>query len=114
HDKIREVAYLALGPARRRSHHLRVARSLERVHERDLASVSGHIAWHYERAGAAGLAIDWYERAAELAQQSFGNAEATRLLDRALELVRAMPDTTERRARELSILTELSTSVGWV
>ena len=31
HDTIREVAYLALSPARRRQHHLRVARALERV-----------------------------------------------------------------------------------
>ena len=34
HDKIREVAYLALSPARRRHHHLRVARALERLHGR--------------------------------------------------------------------------------
>src|SRR3712207_2947495 len=55
HDKIREVAYLALSPARRRHHHLRVARALERLH--DPGPVSGQLAMHYERAGAADEAV---------------------------------------------------------
>ena len=35
HDKIREVAYLGLSPARRRRSHLRVAQALERRHTHD-------------------------------------------------------------------------------
>ena len=52
HDRIREVAYAALSPARRRRHHLRVARALERA-----AAPAGRgerrIAAHYERGRGA-------------------------------------------------------------
>ena len=111
HDKIRQVAYLALSPARRRHHHLRVAQALKRL--QDPESASGQLAAHYERAGAADEAVTWYGRAAEVAQQLHANIETIRLLDRALDLLRALPATSERQARELEILTTLPASLGW-
>jgi DNA-binding SARP family transcriptional activator len=117
HDKIREVAYLALSPARRRHNHLAVAQALERLHARDPGPVSGQIAAHYEQAGVAEQAITWYEAAAEIAQRLYANAETVRLLDRALGLLRTLAETVERNARELAILTTLLTPVasadGW-
>jgi predicted ATPase len=56
HDRIREVAYLGLSPARRRHAHRLVARALEQVHAADPASVAAQVAAHHERAGAAGEA----------------------------------------------------------
>ncbi len=53
HDRIREVAYLGLSPARRRRTHLLVARALERLHAGDPAPVAAQVAAHHERAGAA-------------------------------------------------------------
>jgi predicted ATPase/DNA-binding SARP family transcriptional activator len=111
HDKLREVAYLALSPARRRHHHRRVAQALERLHAHDPGPVSGQIAGHYEQAGAAGQAVAWYQRAAEAAQHLSANAEAIRLLDRALGLLRTLPATPERDARELELLTAFPSSV---
>jgi DNA-binding SARP family transcriptional activator len=107
HDTIREVAYLALSPAQRRHHHLRVARALEDVNAGDPGPASGQIAAHYDRAGAASQAVPWYERAAEIAQRLHADSEAIRLLERALELLRTLPDSHERRTRELAILTAL-------
>ncbi len=46
HDKIREVAYLALSPARRRHHHLRVAHTLERLHNPGPVSTRCARAWN--------------------------------------------------------------------
>ncbi len=114
HDKIREVAYLSLSPTRRRQHHLRVAQALERLYAHDFGPVSGQIAGHYEYAGALGQAITWYQRAAEAAQQVYANAEAVRLLDRALDCVRGLPATSGRDARELEILTALPGALGAV
>jgi len=105
HDKIREVAYLAQSPARRRRNHLRVARALERFHAHDPGPVSGQLAAHYESAGVADEAILWYGRAAEAAQQLHANGEAVRLRGRALDLLRTLPETPERDARELEMLT---------
>jgi DNA-binding SARP family transcriptional activator len=114
HDRIREVAYLSLGPARRRHHHLAVAHALERLHARDPAPVSGRIAGHYDRAGLADEAVAWYEAAAEAAQLLHASAEAVRLLERALELLRSLPATAERETRELSVLTRLLTPLAAV
>jgi tetratricopeptide (TPR) repeat protein len=117
HDKIREVAYLALGPARRRRHHLRLARALERIHAGDPGPVSARIAAHYEHAAVTEQAITWYERAAETAQQLYAGSEAIRLLGRALDLLRAGRTTAEGDDRELALLTALLTPVssveGW-
>lgn len=107
HDKIREVAYLALSPALRRRHHLCVARALEQISAHDLEAVSGQIASHYERAGAAEQAIIWYQRAAEAAQRLHASGEAARLLSRALDLIGAQPASPARDAGELAALTSL-------
>lgn len=104
HDLIREVAYHALSPARRRHHHLRIARALEHAFGDDSGPVSGQLAAHYDRAGAADQAVIWYGRAAEAMQQLHANSESVRLLDRALDLLRVLPDSPERQARELAIL----------
>ena len=107
HDKIREVVYLALGPARRRQLHLQVAAALERLHTADPAAVSAQLASHYDRAAAAGEAVRWYVSAAEAAQRLHANAEAVRLLERALELARGMDEGADRAELELALLTAL-------
>jgi DNA-binding SARP family transcriptional activator len=112
HDKIREVAYLALSPVQRRHHHGAVARALERLYAGDLDAVSAQIATHWERAGQLEAAIDWYRRAAEAAQRLHASAEAARLLDRALDLLRLLPESSERGAREIAILAALPAVLG--
>jgi len=113
HDKIREVAYLALSPARRRHHHRRIAQALECIYASDPGPVSGQLAAHYERAGAADEAVTWYGRAAEAAQLH-ANIEAIRLFERALDLLRTLPESPERDTRELAILSALPAPLGGV
>jgi DNA-binding SARP family transcriptional activator len=112
HDRIREVAYLGLSPARRRQGHLLVARALERVHARDPAPVAAQLAAHQEQAGAATEAVAWYQRAASAAQRLPAYAEAVRLLERALRLLRAQPPTPAHRELELAVLTRLQGPLG--
>jgi DNA-binding SARP family transcriptional activator len=107
HGRIREAAYEALGPARRRHHHLRVARALERAHGPGAGAASGVLAAQYEAAGAAGEAVGWYVRAADAAQRLHDHAGAVRALERALALCGDLPASRERDARELAILTAL-------
>jgi DNA-binding SARP family transcriptional activator len=112
HDRIREVAYAALGPARRRHTHRRVARALERLHAGDPDPVAAQVAAHHARAGEDAAAIDWYERGAGVAQRLGANGEAVRLLDRALELIRAQPPARAHRERELALVTRLQAPLG--
>jgi DNA-binding SARP family transcriptional activator len=112
HDKIREVAYGEMSPIRRRHDHLRIARALEEIHAFDPRAVSGIIATHYERAGATDSAITWYERAASAVLEFGANDEALRMLERALDAVRAQPEGADRDTRELAILATLATLLG--
>jgi tetratricopeptide (TPR) repeat protein len=112
HDRIREVAYLALSPARRRHTHRRVARALERLHAGDPGPVAAQLAVHHERAGDAEEAVAWYERGAGVAQRLGANAEAVRQLERALRLLRAQPPAQARRQRELDLVTRLQAPLG--
>ncbi len=107
HDKLREVAYGMISPARRRHLHLRTAQALEQLHVGATAPISGQLAAHYERAGAADRAATWYMRAAEAAQQMYAHSEAVRLLQRGIELLQTLPDTSARQSQELAILSAL-------
>lgn len=103
HDKIREVAYRRVSPARRRQLHLRIAGALQA--DATAASVTAQIAAHYDRAGAGEQAVAWYSRAAGEAQQLHANGTAVRHLDRALALLRSMPSSTHRDGLELGVQT---------
>jgi hypothetical protein len=101
HDRIREVAYRALGPAQRRRTHLLVAGALERLRPGEPAAVASH----YERAGVATSAVSWYARAAEQAQRVPASRDAVRLLDHALRLLASAPEGAARDGRELDLVT---------
>ncbi len=103
HDKIREVAYGGLGPVRRR-HHRRIAEALLRRHADHPEPVSAAIAGHYERSGAADEAVRWFGSAAEAQQLLHANAESTRLVQHALDLLHTLPSGPGRDHRELELL----------
>ncbi|QJY48168.1 ATP-binding protein [Pseudonocardia broussonetiae] len=107
HDKIRQVAYLHVSPARRRRLHARIAAALERTHLSDPGPVSVQIAVHLDRSGAVAPAVEWYCRAARAAQLLHAGAQAVRLLDRGLELLLDLPGSPDRDARELDVRTAL-------
>ena len=103
HDRLREVAYATIGPMQRRTFHRRAAEALEAVYAGDLDAVVAQIAAHYDRSEQAELAIDHYERAAEVASRVYANDEALAHLTRALTLLSALPESPARDRRELSL-----------
>ena len=103
HDRIREVAYSGIAPARRRLLHRRVARALELRHADDPDAVSPDLAAHFEAAGLADVAIDWYERAADVAKRLSANGEALNHLQKAIALVGQLPPSSDRDRRELKL-----------
>jgi len=103
HGRIRDAAYTALGPPRRRHVHLAVARALERGEHPAAAT----IAPHYEQAGATAEAVRWYERAAEAAQWLHAHANAVRALERALALSGDLPAGPDTARHQLRLLTAL-------
>jgi tetratricopeptide (TPR) repeat protein len=104
HDAIREVAYAAVGPARRRALHARIAQAIERVHAHDLDVMSAQLAAHYHQAGMAQQAIPWYQRAASAAEARFDYTQAAEWLDAALVLLASLPATGARNNLECTLL----------
>jgi hypothetical protein len=105
HDKIREVAYLRVGPARRRRLHLLIAQALERREGAGASPVD--VAAHYERAGDAERAVRWYRRAADEAVARYADAQAIELFNRALGLLPALPPSAGRDAVEMEMRTAM-------
>lgn len=101
HDKLRAVAYAALGQTRRRLLHQRAAEALIATSPAGLDVVSGQVAAHYEAAGLPDQAVNHYRRAAASAAGVFANHEAIALLRRALGLLRDPTSEHTAITREL-------------
>jgi predicted ATPase len=117
HDRIREVAYDAMGAARRQLLHCRIAETLVQMRRADLDRASAEIAAHFDHSGDGEAALTYYRRAGEMALRLFANRHAIALLSRARELLAHRPPSPERDRAELAILTALGVALvaveGW-
>jgi predicted ATPase len=117
HDKLREVAYAGVSPARRRLLHRRVARALETVYASDPDTVSGRLAAHYRQAGLPEQAIPYYRRAGEWALRLSAYGEAIADITQGLELLETLPDALERARQEFGLQIALGVALratkGW-
>jgi tetratricopeptide (TPR) repeat protein len=96
HDKIRVVAYAALSATRRRVLHRKVAEALASVYASNPDAFSGQIAQHYEIAGQADRAIEFYRRAAQAAQRIYDHQDALTALEKAIALLNTLADGIAR------------------
>jgi DNA-binding SARP family transcriptional activator len=112
HDRIREVAYGGIGPARRRLIHRRIAQGMELLFANRLDDVSASIAVHLDRGGQPARAVPFLERAAAVATRVSANEEAIRCLAYALSLLERLPAGRERDERELTLRSSLSVALN--
>jgi DNA-binding SARP family transcriptional activator len=112
HDRIREVAYSAIGPARRRLIHRRIAQGMELLFADRLDEVSASIAAHLDRGGQPARAIPFLERAAAVSTRVSANEEAIRCLTHALALLERLPAGRDRDERELALRSGLSVALN--
>ena len=106
HDRIRDVAYRRVGPARRRRLHGEVAAAL-----RALGGEPAQIAYHCERAGQVDAAISAYRRAVDAAVRAFAHQDVIEGCRRALQLVAGRPSGTDRDDAELGFLVPLGVAL---
>jgi DNA-binding SARP family transcriptional activator len=104
HDLLRDVAYELISPPRRWLLHRRIAQGLELLHSDDTDQVAALLADQYARGGRPQRAVVFYRRAAETASAVFAQAEAIRLHDKALAIIRTMPQGAARDRQELGVL----------
>jgi predicted ATPase/DNA-binding SARP family transcriptional activator len=112
HDRIREVTYDAIGPARRRLLHRRIAQGMELLFADRLDEVSASIAMHLDRGGRPARAVPFLERAAAAAMRVSAGEEAIRCLTHALSLHDRAPAGRERDERELALRSSLAVALN--
>lgn len=112
HDRIREVAYSHIGPARRRLVHRRIAQAMEILFADRLDDTSGAIAAHLDKGGQPARALPFIERAAAVAERLSAVEEAIRCFTYALALLDKLPPGRTRDAHELALRSSLSVALN--
>jgi class 3 adenylate cyclase/tetratricopeptide (TPR) repeat protein len=107
HALVQDVAYQSLLRGRRAELHGRIAEALLGRFPTRIADEPQTVAHHLEHAGRRAAAIDYYGRAAELANNKGANKEARRYMERALGLIEGLPEGAERVRREIQALTRI-------
>jgi class 3 adenylate cyclase/predicted ATPase len=104
HALVQEAAYSMLPRKPRRALHARIAKTLESRFSERVSMEPELLAYHYEQAGLAGPAVEYYHRAARHDVERSASIEALNHFNRALELLKELPQDPERNALELELL----------
>ncbi len=110
HALTQEVSYNSVLIERRKQLHERVGAALEQLYANSIDDHLDELAHHYSRSGNASKALEYHERAGLQAAQRSAHTEAIHGLTAALELLKRLPESSERDQREL----ELQTTLGQV
>lgn len=103
HALYRDVVLERATPAVRRTLHARVAERLERAFAPQALRIAAEVATHFDQAGDAVRACDWFRRAAEDALARYAYREAIDHLRSTLRALAALPDTTRRLRTEFDV-----------
>jgi DNA-binding SARP family transcriptional activator len=98
HDQLRQVAYDAINPERRRWLHEQIAGAFSRLHASNLEAMAGQIADHYLQSGHPEKALDYCLLAAGAAARMFAYEEAIAFYQRTRTLL------PEHDARTIGVL----------
>jgi class 3 adenylate cyclase/tetratricopeptide (TPR) repeat protein len=104
HALVQEAAVDSLLKSKRRGIHLRIARYLEESRETFAEGRPELLAHHFTQAEDYNAAIEYRQKAGQMALAASGNAEAIGEFGHALELVTLLPSSTARDTLELNIL----------
>jgi hypothetical protein len=107
HALLQEAAYEGLIRPTRRQLHAQVAAAYEKCGAASAEAFPEILAQHYAAAAMNARAIEFYERAAELARRRSGLRESIANLRAALDLLAGLPESRDRDRRELSMLLTL-------
>jgi predicted ATPase len=107
HALTQEVAYQSLLIERRKVLHEQTGRAIEQLYQDNLEERYGELAHHYSHSNNTTKAIDYLHKAGQQAAQRSANEEAISQLTVALELLKTLPETSERDRKELAILVTL-------
>jgi len=104
HALVQDAAYGTLLREPRRALHARIARALEERFPDRVATEPEVLAYHFTEAGLLPPAIGYWQAAGKRATGRAGMVEAVAYFDKALALLRTLPETPERNQQELMLL----------
>jgi len=117
HALTQEAAYNSILVDRRKQIHERAAQTLETLHSGERPELVDELARHYVRSGNIPKAIEYLQRAGELAVTRSSFRQAIANLNSALELVLTLPPGQEQSTRELALQVALGSAcsgvMGW-
>ena len=111
HALYRNVLYARVSIGHRVGLHLRIGARLEEAHGLHAADIAGELAMHFEEGRDFERAVRYRAQAADNALRQHAYREAASHATRALELLHALPESSERIQRELAILTILGAAL---
>jgi len=109
HALVQDAAYQTVLRTKLQQYHLKIAYVLEEQFP-EIADAQPHIlAHHFTEANLRKQAIPYWQKAGERAVQRSANAEGVRHIAKALELLKAMPESPESFQQELGLQLALGT-----
>jgi predicted ATPase len=103
HALIQDASYRLLSEEDRRSYHLKIAEELEQRSPEVIREDPGKLGHHLAEGGLREQAVQYWQKAADIAIRRSANHEAIHHLRTALETVKTLPETPERTRRELEL-----------
>ncbi len=103
HALIQDAAYQSLLKSTRQQYHQRIAQVLATQLPEIAETQPELVAHHYTEAGLSAQAMSYWQRAGQQAIERSANLEAINHLTKGLELLKALPETTERTQQELTL-----------
>ncbi len=114
HALVQDVAYASLLRANRQQLHARIARAYETRFPEVVRAQPELVAHHFTEAGLSDAAIEYWQRAGELAMARSGHAEAIHHFSVALDLLTKLGDKPDRAAKELELCVKLGPALMMV
>jgi predicted ATPase len=111
HALTQEVAYDSLLTTRRQVLHAAAGHALERLYAEWLVERSEELAHHYTEAGLTEKAVHYWHQAGQKAIERSAHVEAIEHLRQGLGLLATLPETPQRRQRELDMHIALGASL---
>jgi predicted ATPase len=111
HALIQDAAYESLLKSTRQQYHQHIAQVLEAQFPETAQAQPELLAHHYTEAGLAEKGVYYWYHAGQRASERSAHVEAIAHLRRGLELLKTLPETSERTQREVDMLIALGVSL---
>jgi len=111
HALIQDAAYGSLLNADRRAYHARIGDTIQHADPATAMTRPELLAYHYQEAGEADRAVQYWSEAGDLAAGKFAADEAAAHYSNALSLVDELTDDAQRQSHELRLNLRLADSL---